>query len=372
LSQISSEEALLVADPDGQILCKKNESKKYVPASTLKILTALAAIHYLGKEYRFRTEFYLDREHNLKIKGYGDPLLVSEVWQKIAHGLAARLQGYKDLIVDDTYFVRDVQIPGVKNSANPYDAPVGALCANFNTLFFKRDKAGRIVSAEPQTPMTPLALEKVHQLGLDQGRYTFTHDGNEAARYAGELLVHFLRKTGRDFQGKVRVGIVSPEDRLLFTYRSVFTLEEGLRKMMEFSSNFMANQIFLALGAHEHGSPGTVEKGSRTVSRCAKEVLQLNDIRIVEGSGISRQNRLSALDMLAILRAFEPYRNLLTRKGPLLYKTGTLKGLKTRAGFIECGHGRPYCFVMFLKSPCADIDALTDYLPMDLDNCLHD
>jgi D-alanyl-D-alanine carboxypeptidase/D-alanyl-D-alanine-endopeptidase (penicillin-binding protein 4) len=371
LSQVSSEEALLVADPDGQILCKKNESKKYVPASTLKILTALAAIHYLGKEYRFRTEFYLDREHNLKIKGYGDPLLVSEVWQKIAHALAPRLQGCKDLIVDDTYFVRDIQIPGVKNSTNPYDAPVGAVCANFNTLLFKRDKAGRIVSAEPQTPMTPLALEKVHQLGLEQGRYTLTHNGSEAARYAGELLVHFLRKTGRDFQGKVRVGIVSPEDRLLFTYRSVFTLEESLRKMMEFSSNFMANQIFLALGAHVHGSPGTVEKGSRTVSRYAKDVLRLNDIRIVEGSGISRQNRLSALDMLSILRAFEPYRDLLTRKGPLLYKTGTLKGLETRAGFIECGHGRPYCFVVFLKSPCPDIDALTDQLPRDLDNCLH-
>ncbi len=371
-SQISSAEALLVADPDGRVLYKKNETIRYAPASTLKILTALAAIHYLGKAHRFRTEFFLDRERNLKIKGYGDPLLVSEVWQDIAQALAPMLQNCNDLIVDDTYFVRDIHVPGTNNSTNPYDAPVGALCANFNTLFFKRDKGGRIVSAEPQTPMTPLALERVHQMGLKQGRYTFTHNGGDAARYAGELLVHFLKKTGCDFQGKVRMGLVGSEDRLFFTYTSVFTLEDTLRKMMEFSSNFIANQIFLVLGAHVLGPPGTVEKGRRTVSRYANDVLRLNDIRIVEGSGISRQNRLSALDMLSILRAFEPYRDLLTRKGQVLYKTGTLKGIKTRAGFIECCNTKPYSFVMFLKSPCPDIDDLTDQLPRYLDNCLHD
>ena len=364
LDQISSEDALLVACPDGQILYKKNETKKLVPASTLKILTALAAIHHLGESYRFWTEFYLDQEKNLKIKGYGDPLLVSEVWQEMAAALARRFQGFKDLILDDSYFVRDIQIPGVSNSTNPYDAPLGALCANFNTIFFERDRAGRIVSAEPQTPLTPLALEYVQHLGLKSGRYTFSHDSREAVLYAGELLVHFLRETGIDFQGKTRMGIVGPEDRLVYTYESVYALEECLRKMLEFSSNFMANQIFLAVGAHVDGPPATVEKGVRAVCRYAKDVLGLKDIRIVEGSGISRKNRLSALDMLAVLKAFEPHRGLLTGKGRALYKSGTLKDIKTRAGYMDCQHGRPYSFVIFLNSPNPDMESVMNSVTM--------
>ena len=77
-------DALLVADHDGQIIFKKNEAKKCIPASTLKLLTALAAIHHLGLSYRFKTEFYIDPKQNLKVKGYGDPLLISEVLQEIA------------------------------------------------------------------------------------------------------------------------------------------------------------------------------------------------------------------------------------------------------------------------------------------------
>lgn len=369
LRKLSSQDVLLVASPGGEILYKKNETTKCVPASTLKILTALAAIHHLGKSYRFQTEFYLDPEQNLKIKGYGDPLLVSEVWKEIAQALAARLPGFKDLIVDDSYFVHNIAIPGVGTSTSPYDAPNGALCANFNTVFFNRDEAGRIVSAEPQTPMTPLALKRVRLLGIKNGRYTFSHDGRETALYAGELLVHFLKETGMDFQGKIRMGVIDPRDRLVYTYRSVYTLEETLRKLFEFSSNFMANQILIALGAHVHGPQGTLDKGARVLFRYAKEVLHLNDIRIAEGSGISRKNRLSALDLLAVLKAFEPHRGLLARKGHVLYKSGTLKGLKSRAGYIEeCRTGRPYYFVVFLTGPHLDIESVMNSIRKSLDD----
>ncbi len=368
LDSISPQDALLVADPDGHIHYKKNETRKYAPASTLKLLTALAAIHHLGKSYRFRTEFYLDEKNNLKIKGYGDPLLVSEVWQQIAKALSARLKGCKDLILDNSHFVRDIRIPGVGHSTDPYDAPVGAICANFNTVFFMKDKAGKIISSEPQTPMTPLALKNIRSLGLKGGRYTLTHDSTVAACYAGELLVRFLRETDTDFEGEIRTGVVDPEDRLLYTYQSVYTLEEGLQKMLEFSNNFMANQILLALGAHVHGAPATLSKGITVVSSYAKGVLGLNDIRIVEGSGISKKNRLSPLDMLSVLNAFEPYRGLLTRKGNVIYKSGTLKGLRRRAGYIETGSGRPCHFVIFLNSPHPDIDALTVHLAKSLDS----
>ena len=368
LNRISSQDALLVADPDGRIVYSKNETRKYVPASTLKILTGLAAIHHLGKSYRFHTEFYQDHDQNLKVKGYGDPLLISEAWQEIAQALASRLQRVNDLVLDDTYFAGET-IPGVGSSTNPYDAPNGALCANFNTVFFKRDDRGRIVSAESQTPMTPLAVKKIRLLGKKRGRYTFSHHGHEAARYAGELLAYFLEKGGKVCQGgEVRAGAVGPGDRLVYTYHSAFTLEQALKRMFEFSNNFMANQILIALGAHVHGQPGTLAKGLRVLSDFSRDVLRLSDVEIAEGSGISRKNRLSALDMLAVLRRFEPHRALLVRDGRVLYKTGSLRGIRTRAGYIESMSGNLYYFVIFLNNSDADIDSILNCVKKSLDN----
>ncbi len=358
LNSITSTDALVVADPDGRLLNKKNEKIKLVPASTLKLLTALCSIHYLDPSYRFRTEFYMGTDSNLKIKGYGDPLLISEVWREIAHALAKKVRGFKDLLLDDTYFSQPVIIPGRNHSTNPYDAPVGALCANFNTVFFDRDKQGGIVPAEAQTPLIPYARKKIRSLGLKKGRYTFTHDQDEAARYAGELLLHFLKREGINSPGKIRPGVVKPEDKLIFTYRSRFTLEAAVKKMLEFSNNFMANQIFIALGAHLYGPPGTLEKGVRAIHGYAEKELDLKSIKVVEGSGISRKNRVSAIDMLAILKRFKPYRHLLKRKDNVLFKTGSLKGIRTRAGYMEKNGRGPYLFVIFLNRSGPDMDKL--------------
>ncbi|MCD6296331.1 MAG: D-alanyl-D-alanine carboxypeptidase, partial [Deltaproteobacteria bacterium] len=207
-------------------------------------------------------------------------------------------------------------------------------------------------------PLIPYARKKIRSLGLKKGRYTFTHDQDEAARYAGELLLHFLKQEGVNSLGKIRSGVVRPEDKLIFTYRSRFTLEAALKKMLEFSNNFMANQIIIALGAHVYGPPGTLTKGVRSIYDYTKKELDLKDIKVVEGSGISRKNRVSALDMLAILKRFRPYRLLLKRKDNVLFKTGSLKGIRTRAGYIEKNGREPYSFVIFLNRSSADMDKL--------------
>ena len=371
LKRLSPDDVLLVVHPDGRIIYDKNKTKQYVPASTLKILTALAAIHHMGLGYRFQTAFYQDLEDNVTIKGYGDPLLISEVWQEIAHRLAPSLKGCKDLTLDDTYFASGIRIPGVNCSTNPYDAPVGALCANFNTVFLEQDSTGRIISAEPQTPITPLVRRHETLQKAGKGRYTLAHHGEEAALYAGELFVYFMGKNGVDCQGKMRMGATGPGDRLLLTYRSVFTMEQCLRRMLKFSNNFMANQILIALGAHVHGPPGTLDKGAQVLNEYSKEVLHLNDICIVEGSGISRKNRVSAMDMLVVLSAFAPHRCLLNRRGQVWYKGGTLKDLRTRAGYMECEKGKWYSFVVCLEGHDPDIEALINDLEENLDKCLN-
>ena len=66
-------DSIIVADPAGRIIISKHARRKLVPASILKIFTSLETLHYLGSDYRYATEFYIDRNSNLKIKGYGRP-----------------------------------------------------------------------------------------------------------------------------------------------------------------------------------------------------------------------------------------------------------------------------------------------------------
>ncbi|OKY75133.1 MAG: hypothetical protein BM485_09135 [Desulfobulbaceae bacterium DB1] len=64
---------------DGQApIAAADEEKLFVPASILKIVTALGALHILGPDFRFHTEFYLSPDNDLYIKGFGDPFLTSE------------------------------------------------------------------------------------------------------------------------------------------------------------------------------------------------------------------------------------------------------------------------------------------------------
>ena len=82
--------SLYVADVDsGATVLEWNSDVPRNPASTIKLLTTLAALDVLGLAYRWRTEVFIDGElkqgkldGNLIIKGYGDPFLVTErVWQ---------------------------------------------------------------------------------------------------------------------------------------------------------------------------------------------------------------------------------------------------------------------------------------------------
>ncbi len=346
--QIKSSDSFLVATSSGKILFEKNAGKQRIPASTLKVLTALAALNHFGPSYRFQTEFYMDPHQNLKIKGYGDPLLISEVLHQIADIVSKRTGSFRNIILDNTYFSSRISVPGCENTTNPYDAPIGALCANFNTIAFKFRK-NRPCSTESQTPMVPFMAHQIRALGLQSGRRTFTHNSKEAALYVGELLRHLLKERGVKTRGTIRFGTVLPSDTLIFTYKSIFPLETVVEKMLHSSSNFMANQIFVALGASVYGPPGTLAKGIRATQAYIKKELGLKHIKLVEGSGLSRQNHLSAYDMLAILEKFKPYRNLLKRQDQVLYKTGSLKGISARTGYIEDPPFAPYYFAVFFN-----------------------
>jgi D-alanyl-D-alanine carboxypeptidase/D-alanyl-D-alanine-endopeptidase (penicillin-binding protein 4) len=353
-SLIGPQDSVLVADPAGRIIVSKNERKNRVPASILKIFTSLAAFDYLGPDHRYATEFFLDPHSNLKIKGYGDPLLISEVVNAVSRLLAlliGRGTIINDIVVDDSYFSRPLTIPGISSSSQPYDAPNGALCVNFNTVFFKRTRSG-YASAEDQTPLLPYAEEKIKSLQPKNGRIVLSRVENENTVYAGQMFRYFLARHGVQLRGTVKPGRVDPSaDKLIYRYVSRYPLPDVVAQLLEHSNNFTTNQLLISCGIKMYGPPGNLDKGVAALTHFAARELQIKDMEIVEGSGISRKNKVTAEQMLRILARFDPHRPLLRRQGREYFKTGTLNGISTRAGYIDSGNGGVYRYVVMLNSP---------------------
>ena len=350
---LGEKDAVLVRDlTRNNPLISINEDKLLIPASILKILTSLVVIDILGLDHRFKTEFFMDRHFNLKIKGYGDPLLISECMPEIVAQLGSRFQTVNDIILDDTYFTAPITIPGAaESSIQPYDAPNGALCVNFNTIFFKKDKYGRYISAEPQTPLLSFVLNRITRSSLNEGRIILSGENDEFLLYAGNLFKHFLQEKGIKTKGTIRIGNVDPKrDKLILKYQSPFELRDVITRMLYYSSNFTANQLLIAAGAAKYGYPGTLQKGVRAVLEYSENHLGISCIQIAEGSGLSRKNRLSANMMGKILNEFKPYRIMLRQNSREFFKTGTLTGVQTRAGYMESEDGRLISFVILLNS----------------------
>ena len=349
-------DAALLAEPSGRVIVGVNTGKLLVPASTLKLLTALAALHYLGEDYRFQTEFYIRDDGSLVIKGFGDPLLLSEDVQNIAGVLSKQMNFVNNIILDDKYFAKPLTIRGtISGSVQPYDAQCGALSVNFNSFGFQFQN-GQPVSAEPETPLLDIARTKIASVrassNIQSGRIPLDGSNDEIPRYAGQLFEYFLREAGISVKGGIRIGKVDPaRDILIYRHVSSFNLTEIITRLMKTSNNFIANQLLLASGAAVSGPPATMEKAVSAAKAYAATVLKMNTLTMVEGSGISRDNRLSAVMFLEILKAFQPAHTLLRRQDNEFYKTGTLNGVHTRVGYLEGSDGRLYPFVVMVNTP---------------------
>lgn len=340
-----------------------------VPASTLKILTALAALDTLGGGYRFPTDVYTDGDGGIVVKGHGDPLLVSEAIQGLAGEVAGHLTRCTRIVMDDSAFAPGIVIPGAGTSLNPYDATVGALVANFNTVFFSRNKQGRLLSAEEETPLVPFVREIIRRRNLPEGRVVLSRSDRETTLYPGHLLAHFLAAIDPDLSCReVVVGAVGPQASPVLRFESPYTLAEVLEKILEYSNNLMANQVLLAMGARVYGPPANLDKGL-AVLRKKIDSLGLNSTTVVEGSGISRQNRMTARDMGRLLRVFEPHAHLLREHDRLpgvRYKSGHLDGVRTLAGYIPARNGGRHAFVIFMNTKGASAQTVLHRLVAEL------
>ena len=342
------ETGALMLNAQQEPLVEKDSSKLRIPASTTKLVTAYLALKHWGADYRFKTDFYVIRNANdlatLWVKGYGDPFLVSEEIQKMAYHLALHLKeagvgGINKIILDTGYFESNVVLPGRSDTDNPYDAIPGALAANFNTLYLKKNN-GQLVSAEPQTPLTPLAIKLGKQANLRHGRFNLGGQAKMGERYFAELLSAFLQQSGIQVKNEIQWRSLKESAALnnespFYRHQNTLTLAEIIRPMMQYSTNFIANQLALKLSAEKFGMPASAEKVKRMMKADLTHYLGWQDFYLEDGAGLSHQNRLSPQQLVSLLQAFRPWKSLLPEvEDHIFAKSGTLIGVSALAGYI--------------------------------------
>ena len=321
-----------------------NETVAMNPASVMKLVTTLAGLEVLGPNYRWRTNAYLDGalrdgvlQGSLILKGTGDPKLSFESFWLLLRALRDRglreVRG--DLVLDRSYFATGEHDPS-RFDAEPlraYNVGPDALLVSFKSVSFQfipdAESGSVLVLAQPR----PEQLEVVSILRASGGacgdwrdkvRADFQTASKLRAMFTGEyptscgertwhvaLLSHpefvggvfkqLWPELGGLLRGSVREGAVPPGTKLLYSHESP-ALAEIVRDINKFSNNVMARQLYLTLGAEAARPPGRLDKSFAVVrSWLAKKALEMPELVIENGSGLSRRERISAQSLAAML-----------------------------------------------------------------------
>ncbi|MBL4582769.1 MAG: D-alanyl-D-alanine carboxypeptidase, partial [Gammaproteobacteria bacterium] len=354
LAALVGDGSVMLHSPTGEQLVSLNPDFSLVPASILKIPLAQVALTTLGEDFRFETHFYRNNSGDLLIRGLGDPFLVSEELARIVDILAERgLQQIRRLVMDDSAFESNPDLPIESGSDQPYAARNSALAVNFNTVNLAWAADGTLITGEVQTPLTALARELgAQRIQGGPQRINLGDDPAAGLQQAQQLFRHFLVESGISVSDAgFHQESVTDEWALFYSHRSSQSLRGNLEGMLRYSNNFIANQLFLTLGAQASGYPATTEAARAALQQQLTELYgdgfgsDPQSLLMLEGSGLSRAQRSSAAGMMRILEVFEPYADLLSETDGVLRKSGTLTGVYNFAGYIRGPEGL-YPFVI--------------------------
>ena len=360
------------------------EARALNPASTVKLLTTLAALDQLGPAHRWSTEVYADGalqgdvlNGNLLLKGYGDPRMTLENFWLMLRGLRARgvreIRG--DLLLDRSYFTREDSDPAAFDNepTRPYNTAPDALLVNFKAvrLQFLPDAERRAVKiiVEPALPQ----MQVLNNIVLDNepcddwvSRLKLTAVGDSASarllfggnfsvacgekernysvlghpQYVHGLFTLLWRELGGVFAGGVRDADKPADARRLLAYESQ-TLAEIVRDINKFSNNVMARQLYVALGAIITGAPATSEKSARVIRQwLATRGLSFPELVLENGSGLSRIERINARNLARLLIVAQRSAVMpeFVASLPLVAVDGTMKKRLAGAGIAGQAH----------------------------------
>ncbi len=419
---------LVVDRGDGEVLFARHPERALVPASNQKLLTAAAALAAWGPAHRFETEVRApaavspDGElSGLHVRAGGDPAMTSEQWWRLAADLRAlgveRIHG--PLVVDDHAFDDERWHPSWQPiTARAYHAPVGALSANYGAFRVRAAPGagqGQPARVTIDPPVPYLQLRSQARTGPPGGRAALTVDrvalggaeqvrvsgtlpaGGEAVdlyrsvahptRYAAAVLRQQLAANGIDLMGPTRRGPAPTDGQPLFTFEG-FELARIVQLFVKNSNNMIGEALVKALGRSEGGEPGSWPRGLAAMrAELVSLGVDLDGVRMADGSGLSRDNRVSARVLVDVVRAadarFELAPDLLAalpiagRDGTLekraaavrdrvRAKTGLLTGVTGLTGIARTAAGRDVVFSILAngygRGDRAAMDAVDDFV----------
>ena len=290
--------ALAVELETGRVVFSRNANVSLVPASTEKLAVAYAVLRTLGPQHRIPTHVLgLGQQRGsvflgqLVLKGFGDPTLEVERLRLLAAQIRRagirRVTG--SVMGDESFFDAKRTAPGWKSRFYIGESP----------------------------PLSALVV--------DRGRYRGRTNDNPALA-AASIFRSVLRDAGVLVASRSRVGVAPVSAPVLASLESP-PLAAVVRFMGQESDNFTAEMLLKQLGAAGK-LPGTTLAGARHVRRALLAAgVPLAGVRVVDGSGLSVLDRVTATTLVAILRAAwaDPrVRPAFVASLPLAGVTGTL------------------------------------------------
>ena len=402
----------------GNNLLGLNAALPRSPASTMKVLPTWAALDLLGPAYAWKTRALADApvakgvlKGNLYLQGGGDPLLTIERWWGFVNDL--RQTGLRviegDIVVDQTRFTAPGERPedfdgkfwrtynvlpdallvnwqssdftvrpadsgdGIDITVQPF--PEGLVVENRLTL-----ASGRCVGRNNQVsyaiePARPDRVVVNGRLSSSCGPQSQRLAIMDPAQYAYGTFVTLWRQAGGQFRGGLLRAPTPPAARLLLTHESE-PLSEIVRVTNKYSSNMMARSLVLAVAAEMNGTPATAASGEQTIVGWLKtRGLEFPELVIANGSGLSREARISADSMAKLLvgarqsRYAPEFLTSLSLGGldgtlekrfqdvddpsRIRMKTGSLRDVSCIAGYVIGRTGKAYAVVVFVNHPGA-------------------
>lgn len=397
------------------VLYERNGDQLFIPASNMKLLTTAAALRNLGPDYRFMTRIYTAGRirdgvlyGDLYVKGFGDPHLVTEQMWLMANEVKnlpiKRVEG--NIFADDTYFDGELRVKTWKKDwgSEAYNAPLGALSFNFNTVTVHvqpglKNGSRPILIIDPDIDyfkLTNSALtlpfnrrrgrliinrvaaddhNEIHVSGViprNGKRKSYYLNVTDPAQYSVKVFKKNLQQAGVDVAGKALRGKV-PEGALLLVEHQSEPLSEIIRGLNKYSNNFMAEQVLKTLGAEVIGAPGTTNKGLRVLREYMKSLGYFpHQYVALDGSGLSRGSRLSPAQIVSVLedvyKDLSVYPEFITALGVMgldgsvkkrmqkkkearivRVKTGTLNNVSALSGYFQSGDGERFAFSMLMN-----------------------
>ena len=283
----------------GQTLFAEHSRLALRPASNQKLATTYAALTALGPSFRIETDVLGDGRQigttwrgNLVLKGYGDPSLsAGEVRSLAAQVAAAGIRHVTGRILgDESWF--DTRRTGVGWKAEFYLHESPALSA----LIVNRGWTGRYETGRP-------------------------------AAVAAQLLRTDLRRAGVTVRGRAALGVASAEAVSLADVESP-PLSALVRHMDVYSDNFYAEMLMKEIGAVQGGGGSAAAGLGVTRNLLTAAGVSLAGVRMVDGSGLSLDDRWTPSGLAGLLRTMwlDPdLQQYVVPALPIAGETGTLQ-----------------------------------------------